>query len=142
MSVLEVGDARVKVRGCKYKGKLVRRACASRLLPVSDGLVLLIRIASYSRSDRSGESISHAFDLCIFHPRVSLASIPRLSTLAHRLLNHRCTTPADKSHSFPPPQPPAFPFSFCLLTFPSYFGQRRSTLSRSRTALVRPQYIP
>jgi hypothetical protein len=70
------------------------------------------------------------------------ASIHQLSTLAHRLCNHRRKTLAYESRSFPPPQPPAFPYTSLsplrLLVFPSYLGQRRSTLSRSCTALVRP----
>src|SRR5258708_22179595 len=88
----------------------------------------IVRIPSYSRSDRSGNSrvgapVSHR------QPRVRLAqfsssrlttSIHRLPTLAHRLLlNHRCKIPADESHSFPPPQPPAFPLSSSLTHSPS-----------------------
>src|SRR5713226_8206298 len=88
----------------------------------------IVRILSYSRSDQSGNSrvgapVSHR------QPRVRLAqfsssrltaSIHRLPTLAHRLLlNHRCKIPADESHSFPPPQPSAFPFPFSLTHFSS-----------------------
>src|SRR5260370_30797826 len=68
-----------------------------------------------------GAPVSQMSDSNIFHPRVSLPPLlnSRLSTLVHRLpLNHRRKIPANKSHSFPPPQPPAFPFP---LTYSLFF---------------------
>src|SRR5260370_12583337 len=51
-----------------------------------------------------------------------IASIPQLSTLAHRLhLNHRCKLLATKSRSFPPPPPPPFPSPPLPLPPPSLF---------------------
>src|SRR5216684_165816 len=60
-------------------------------------------------SDRSGNgrvgAPGCASDLFIFHPHDSLPPF-QFSTLAHRLLKHRCKTLANESHSFPPSQPP------------------------------------
>src|SRR5216684_7145326 len=80
-------------------------------------------------SDRSGNgrvgAPGCASDLFIFHPHVSLPPF-QFSTLAHRLLKHRCKTLANESHSFPPSQPP---FLSILLTFyihfPVHLVQRR-----------------
>jgi hypothetical protein len=47
------------------------------------------------------------------------------------------TVPANESCSFPPPQPPAFQYSFFLRTLGN---DDQSTFSRSRTALVPSQY--
>ncbi len=70
-----------------------------------------VRIPSVPRSDRSGNgrvgAPGCASDLFIFHPHVSLPPF-QFSTLAHRLLKHRCKTLANKSHSFPPSQPSFF----------------------------------
>src|SRR6266446_7462937 len=101
------------------------------MVPQSD--TLIVRSASDSRSDRSGTTVSERPSATrptrrvhIFLPHFSLPS----SLLAHRLpLVHRRKTTTTKFRSFPPPQPPAFPF-------PSYFSQRRSTLSRSHEAPV------
>src|SRR5713226_668970 len=82
-----------------------------------------VRIPSVLRSDQSGNGrvgapVSHASDLFIFHPHVSLPPF-QLSTLAHcLLLKHRCKTLANESHSFPPSQPP---FLSILLTFSIHF---------------------
>src|SRR5713226_8673642 len=70
------------------------------------------------RSARQPPSATR-FDLLNLHPHVSLPPFID-STLAHRLLlNPRCKIPMDESHSFPPPQPPAFPLSSSLTHSPS-----------------------
>src|SRR5258708_20300834 len=66
--------------------------------------------------------VSQMSDLNIFHPCVSLPPLldSQFSTLIHHLpLNHQCKIPANKSHSFLPPQPPAFPFplTYSLFSF-------------------------
>jgi len=102
------------------------------------------RIVSGSCSDRSGTTTSERLSAkhqtrtffilmshCLHYSTLDsrLSSIASLSTTGARYLltNH---TPS-RLHSPPP-------FLFLLLThsFPSYFGKRRSTLSRSRMALV------
>src|SRR5258707_871135 len=97
-----------------------------------------VRIASYSRSERNGNCrvgapVGHAFD------PFSLLS----SHLAFRLhfhppsrLDHRRKTTANESFSITLSQPPVFPFSSYLFPLSLYFRQRRSTLSRSSTALA------
>ncbi len=82
-----------------------------------------VRIPSVLRSDQSGNGrvgapVSHASDLFIFHPHVSLPPF-QLSMLAHcLLLKHRCKIPANESHLFPPSQPPASPLlHFIFYTF-------------------------
>src|SRR5258707_10580385 len=105
--------------------------------------------SSYSRigaetavSERPSATVSHAFDLFNFHPHVSLppfidlrlSLIASSSTTGARYLRTNHTS--SRLHS-----PPPFLFPFHLLTLSPYLGQRRLTLSRSRTALVRPQYI-
>ncbi len=53
-------------------------------------------------------------------------------------LQWRTTT--NESQSFPPPQPPAFPFLLLFPSLSSSFRQPRLTRSRSRAAPVRPRY--
>ncbi len=108
------------------------------------------RIVSGSCLDRSGTTMSECpsakcqtqtfFILvshCLHYSTLDsrLSSIASLSTTGARYLltNH---TPS-RVHS-----PPLFLFFLLTHSFPSYFGKRRSTLSCSRTALVRSQYNP
>jgi hypothetical protein len=97
-------------------------------------IFVFARIGAETAVSEPSAIVSHTFDLYSFSPS--------------RLTSHVSLPPFIDSHSrsSPPPQPPPqdtrhritlLPVS----TFPSHFGQRRSTLSRSCTALVRPQCI-
>jgi hypothetical protein len=107
--------------------------------------ISIVRIPSVPRSDRSGSSRVGALSLVHFHPHVSLPPFidSRLSLIASSsttITRHLRTNHAPSRLHGPPPFL-ILPFPLCaysLFLRTSRLGQRRSTLSRSCTALVRP----
>jgi len=93
-------------------------------------------VGSTLRSDRNSRigaaPVSHAFDLTTL-----FASHPSPPSRSRPLAQDKLRT--NHTPSRPPSQPPAFPFFFLFIFA---LRQRRSTLSRSRVAPVRPQHSP
>src|SRR5260370_39015903 len=100
-----------------------------------------VRIASYSRSDRSrncrvGAPVGHAFD-AFFLLSSHLAS--RLYSHPPSRLDHRRKTTANESLSIPLSQPPAFPFSsYLFFSFLYTLGND----DRFSAAAARHSYAP